>query len=391
MQFPRFQRPLVRPVSARQAVRRPAVVAALALALVLAATSFLPERTTPDDSIAPSSETGLTPQMEREIDRVVAAGRTLPQVRATGLSTSASRSRLAGQLSRCADLEGQRYCLGVGWTTRTPAQVARQLARPAVLPGRETTGDLDPLAALARTAGLTASEREAADRAELTEAARAVPKVWELRRDLEGVKVPEHLRDSLPQRRVSRTYPRRSTVMRARHASAQVRTYWCGPATIQMIGNSAGKRRNQAFWSRRLRTTTAGTAITDMVRVINRNTNYDSPERAGRYIVLDISDYTFKQWYRLMMRHVHDYRAPVVLHPVLEKRFFPYLDDDASGHFQVGRGFDKNRGRPLLGFFEPWDQSRFDPSEPFIARVQWRRAYRSYRANHEHFQHNVGV
>ena len=32
------------------------------------------------------------------------------------------------------------------------------------------------------------------------------------------------------------------------------------------------------------------------------------------------------------------------------KRYFPYLDDDASGHFQVGRGFDKNPGgEPLRG------------------------------------------
>ena len=82
------------------------------------------------------------------------------------------------------------------------------------------------------------------------------------------------------------------------------------------------------------------------------------------------------------MRHIVDYRAPLVLHPVLLKKYYPYLDDDASGHFQVGRGYNKNgAGRPLLGYFEPWNQQRFDPSEPYIGRVQWRDAYRSYRAN----------
>ena len=44
-----------------------------------------------------------------------------------------------------------------------------------------------------------------------------------------------------------------------------------------------------------------------------------------------------------------------------------------------------------LGYFEPWNQQRFDPSEPYISRVQWRGAYKSYRANQAHFQHNVGV
>ena len=93
-----------------------------------------------------------------------------------------------------------------------------------------------------------------------------------------------------------------------------------------------------------------------------------------------------------MMKHVHDYRAPVVLHPVLLNQYFPYLDDDASGHFQVGRGFDQNPGgRPKIGYFEPWDQSKFDPSEPRIARTQWQNAYKSYRANKAHFQQNVGV
>ncbi len=93
-----------------------------------------------------------------------------------------------------------------------------------------------------------------------------------------------------------------------------------------------------------------------------------------------------------MMRHVDDYKAPVVLHPILLKRFYPYLDDDASGHFQVGRGYDKTGRSPVqLSYFEPWNQQRFDPSEPYIARVQWRDAYKSYRANQAHYAHNVGV
>jgi hypothetical protein len=188
-------------------------------------------------------------------------------------------------------------------------------------------------------------------------------------------------------------YPEKFSILKESRILAQNQTYWCGPATMQAVGWSSSKqRKNQSYWARRLGTTTDGTAITDMVRVVNNKTDYDAKDKAGPYVVLDISDFTFKQWYRLMMRHVHDYRAPVVLHPVLLKQYYPYLDDDASGHFQVGRGFDQNPGgNPQLGWFEPWDQSRFDPSEPRIGRVQWRNAYRSYRANLDHFQHNVGV
>lgn len=152
------------------------------------------------------------------------------------------------------------------------------------------------------------------------------------------------------------------------------------------------ERRPQRHWARRLGTTTDGTGIWDMVRVVNRAIGYDRKDRAGPYIVLDISDWGFVKWLLLQMRHLVDYRAPLVLHPVLLKRFYPYLDDDASGHLQVGRGYDKRGDKPAhLGFLEPWNQQRFDPSEPYIARVQWRSAYKSYRANRAHYQQNIGV
>lgn len=152
-----------------------------------------------------------------------------------------------------------------------------------------------------------------------------------------------------------------------------------------------GERRSQRHWARQLGTTRAGTSITEMVRVVNDATGYDWRQHAGTYVVLDISDFTYRQWWRLMRRHVHDYAAPVVLHPLLHRKFFPYLDDDASGHFQVGRGYDQRDGKRLIGFFEPWDQSRFDPTEPRIARNQWQSAYKSYRANQAHPHHNLGV
>jgi hypothetical protein len=224
-----------------------------------------------------------------------------------------------------------------------------------------------------------------------------------LRHEIQGVELPEDFAERHPEIAAASTldqrggfgesYPTKSKILTSKVALAQNQTYWCGPATMQAIGwSSQEKRKNQSYWARRLGTTSAGTAITDMVRVVNNQTDYDDADRAGPYLVLDISDFTFKQWYRLMMRHIHDYQAPVVLHPVLLKQYYPYLDDDASGHFQVGRGFDQDPGgNRRIGYFEPWDQSRFDPSEPAIERVQWRNAYKSYRANLDHFQHNVGV
>jgi hypothetical protein len=362
----------------------------------------------------------VTPAFQHEIDRVVAAGSTVGRI-----APAATPRTLVNDVVRCATFEGQRYCLGMGWTDRTQARVragltrvaTRQAARPAVA---NATGDLSALATLRRAASLTPAARAAAQRAQLTQAARSVAKVWLLRHQIQGVRLPDRFFLRHPEvreaatapggRRTSsawspgpqsghqkvkhwRDYPSRGDVLDPKHVAQQHRSYWCGPTSMQMITwGWSHRRRSQAHWAGKLGTTTSGTSITSMVRVVNRDTGWDKPSYAGPYIVLDIRDWSFRQWMLLMARHVVDYDAPVILHPVLLARFYPYLDHDGSGHFQVGRGYRKRHGKtPLLGYFEPWNQQRFHPDEPFIDRVQWRDGYASYRANQAHFQHDLGV
>lgn len=325
----------------------------------------------PDGALRPTASA-----LEREVDRVLAEGRA-------PVSPDAAPATLVQRLVRCADLGTERYCLGIGFTRRTQAQVQRSvtgaLTRAALRRGgAESTGDLDVLASLRRTAAMPTAERLAAEEEELTLAAASVDKASTVQ---------------AAQTKTHADYPQRSTVMRPGRTMEQRRTYWCGPATMQMIHWGWHQdRRGQKFWADRLGTTTSGTALAEVVRQINATTGWDRPRRAGTYIMLDVSDYTYSEWFLLQMRHVEDYRAPLVLHPILLKRYYPYLDDDASGHFQVGRGYDKRGDEPaLVGYFEPWNQQRFDPSEPYIARVQWRSAYKSYRANLAHPHQNIGV
>jgi len=188
-------------------------------------------------------------------------------------------------------------------------------------------------------------------------------------------------------------YPTKGLILDPTRVAEQVRSYWCGPTSMQMIAwGWKGEDRGQDHWATKLGTTTSGTSIFDMVRVTNGNTGWDLPSHAGKYVVLDIGDFTYEQWLLLNMRHIVDYRAPLIYHPVLLKQFYPYLDDDASGHYQVGRGYLERADRPTeVSYFEPWNQQRFDPSEPFISRVQWRDAFKSYRGNLAHPAHNIGV
>ncbi len=414
---------------------RPRTIAIGAFALLLAAAPLVPRGGGDEGALRPSGEQkpaallpadavgygAVTPDLQREIDRVVHEGLALGRV-----SARRTPEQAAADLVRCADFAGQRYCLHTGWTTSDPAEVRTRVAVAArSLAARPTsttapTGDLDVLDTLRRTAALDPTARADAERAELTRAARSVAKVWLLRHEIEGVKVPAAFLDDHPEARATaptaargstattssatttpqaariktlRDYPQRGEILSTRRVAEQERTYWCGPTTMQMIAWSWKKYdAGQAHWADRLGTTTQGTAITDMVRVVNSSTGWDRPEYAGPYIPLDIGDYSFPQWKLLLMRHIVDYKAPIVLHPILLQEFYPYLDDDASGHFQVGRGYDKRGHKTLtIGYFEPWNQQRFDPSEPYIDRVQWRQAYKSFRANQAHFQHNLGV
>ncbi|MCW2772921.1 MAG: hypothetical protein JWN91_1247 [Nocardioides sp.] len=440
---------------------RPRTIAIGALVLLLAAAPFIP-RGDDDEGFTPSGDgkygalgtsttagfSKLTPAMQAEIDRVVDAGRALG--RTSGKQTP---EQLAAGLVRCAEFEGQRYCLGTGWTEDTQQQVQARMATAArTVAARRSpvvnTGDLDARAALARMARMSPAARAAADRAELTMAARSVAKVWLLRHEIEGVPLPANFLADHPEARAVATapaakptttpppntaspskspsptrspsksptrtpsktptaassanpgpvktqadYPGRSAILNIKQVAAQTRTYWCGPTSMQMIAwGWRNRKQSQEHWAQRLGTTTSGTSIYDMVRVVNQSTGWDGKDHAGPYVVLDIGKYSFTQWELLMMRHIHDYQAPVVLHPILLKQFYPYVDDDASGHFQVGRGYAKNGDKPdALSYFEPWNQHRFDPSEPTIARVQWRSAYKSYRGNQAHYAHNVGV
>lgn len=441
----------------------PKTIAVIALLLLLAATPFVPRGDDDEGAIVPSGErpdaplaatAGLgrvTPAMQAEIDRVVAQGRA-----AGRLSGKQTPDALVRSLVRCADLEGQRYCLGAGWTEDSESQVRARMTTAARAVAARTssvgsTGDLDALALLRREATLSPAARAAQEREELTLAARSVAKVWLLRHDLEGVPLPAGFLERHPEAAVATTgeqpvarasatsttsptasptksptksptasptktptktpssspssspssppvktqadYPERAVVLDPDQVAEQTTTYWCGPTSMQMITwGWKGVDKGQSYWAGKLGTTSSGTAITDMVRVVNSSTGWDRRDHAGPYIVLDIAKYSFNKWITLIMRHVVDYKAPIVMHPILSKRFFPYLDDDGSGHYQVGRGYSKRGDHPTaISYFEPWNQQRFDPSEPFIKRVQWRTAYKSYRANEAHFQHNIGV
>src|SRR3954469_2680391 len=215
-------------------------IALAALALVLALLPFVPRGGGDDEgairkAAVPARQAPLTAgygrltaAARREIDRVVASDAARP------LSGRTPTRTLVGTLLRCAVFEGQRYCLGTGWTDRTQARVQRSTttvaarqARPATAaraPTRQapgttaaTTGDLSMVAALRQAAALSPQQRAARQTAELVRAARSVAKVWLLRHQIQGLPLPPHFFARHPE---VRRHPGAGTSARASTTSA---------------------------------------------------------------------------------------------------------------------------------------------------------------------------
>ena len=141
---------------------RARTIAIGALVLMLAATPFIPRGDDDDGAIRPAART----RPARAADRRLGRSRRRSSARSTGSSRPGrpvglspdAGSHLADELVRCADFDGQRYCLGSGWTDDTQAQV-RAAWRRRRSPGRPpdtgtNTGDLSARR-LAQAARLT--------------------------------------------------------------------------------------------------------------------------------------------------------------------------------------------------------------------------------------------
>ena len=189
------------------------LLGAALLVLLLALTPLIP-RGDDGDGLRPSGRQQswdladapgagkVTPAMRAEIDRVVDEARTVGRT-----SGKPSPEALVDELVRCADLEGQTYCLGLGWTDQTESEVRARMrvaARSARTSTAETTGDLDVLGELRRTASLSPAARARAERAELVMAARSVAKVWMLRHAIQGVPLPADFLERTPRPEQSR-------------------------------------------------------------------------------------------------------------------------------------------------------------------------------------------
>ncbi|MFF0267360.1 C39 family peptidase [Kribbella sp. NPDC004536] len=330
---------------------------------------------------------------------------------------SADTSAQAASMLRCFKLETENYCLGLGFVDQVPTGAQRHalMEQPSLRAADEVgaeqdipTGDLTPAAFVAQRAALPKSRRVTAELDEMQSAWNGREKARELRELAEANTPPPNAEEEgtpepsaglgrptaeatptsgptstptatptvTPTIVPTRTAPTTGTpttpvpttpaapvvvpgsayIMKG-YQTSQEKGYWCGPATFQSIDWADDNQKDtQASWAKDLGSTTGGTAISSMVQQTNLKTSW--PKSAGTYIVQSVSTWNAQTFFAVHQKHLGVYKAPVIEHVQLLKRYFPYLAFNHSGHYQVGRGYDKKNG--TIAIFEVFNERRFN-------------------------------
>ncbi|GAA0599906.1 hypothetical protein HPO96_34775 [Kribbella sandramycini] len=311
---------------------------------------------------------------------------------------AADTATQAAAMLRCFKLETENYCLGLGFVDQIPtgAQLQETMSEPDVEADDESgveqdiaTGDLTPQSFVAERAGLPRSQRVDVELSEMEaawagrEKARAlrlleVPAEGDAAADADPesgaaagtptptptvqpprtppTAQPPTTAPKPPPVRVVKP-PKSSYIMKGFQTS-QEKGYWCGPATFQSIDWADDKQKDtQASWGKDLGTTSSGTGIYAMVKQTNLKTNWD--QAAGTYIVQSVKNWNAQKFFTVHQNHLGDGQpAPIIEHTQLLKRYFPYLAFNHSGHYQVGRGYDRAKG--TIAIFEVFNERRFN-------------------------------
>ncbi|WP_371403116.1 C39 family peptidase [Kribbella sp. NBC_00662] len=328
---------------------------------------------------------------------------------------SADKAEQAESMLRCFKLETENYCLGLGFVDKLPtgAQLESLVSPPTLRAADEAgveqdipTGDLTPADFVAQRAAMPKSARVSAELDEMQAAWNGREKARELRELVQANTPPvnpqepgsssaasqeeagdQASRESaapaptttatptvVPTRTAPTVAPSKPVPTAPTTPAAPVKTpasayimkgfqtsqekgYWCGPATFQSIDWADDNQKDtQASWAKDLGSTTGGTAISAMVKQTNVKTAW--PKSAGTYIVQNVSDWNAQTFFAVHQKHLGVYKAPVIEHVQLLKRYFPYLAFNHSGHYQVGRGYDKANG--TIAIFEVFNERRFN-------------------------------
>lgn len=166
----------------------------------------------------------------------------------------------------------------------------------------------------------------------------------------------------------------------------QERNDFCAPATFQSIDGADDQGYNsQWYWDDYVGWYNSNGTFTGSVYMIrdsiNSYTGWDNV--AGTYAVTSSAGEGASWYFDVHQINVGIDGAPLVDHVKLYAEWFPYIDENHSGHFQTGRGYSRNSN--TISYFEPYDALRWgDPSGVSSGKIQYLNYSNLYGANQEY-------
>lgn len=169
----------------------------------------------------------------------------------------------------------------------------------------------------------------------------------------------------------------------------QVSSIYCGPATLQSIdGGDDGGFNSQSFWSDVLNTDAQnGTAISDLVTAINDYTGWDN--KHGAYRVIDTDGWGATYYFSHHKVNIGSYGSVLVDHVQLRNEYFTYLAKDHNGHFQTARGYSESSN--TIAIFEPYDERDWTSGGNYTGKHQYVHYQNAYQANQAYPSWNTNV
>ncbi len=351
---------------------------------------------------------------------------------------------LAADLLRCTDIEREQYCFGVGFTDLKPGSPEWQRWLSVALAQEDSdTGDMSLATYLQIRARLSSAELRELEREEFIRAHAAVgsvklgnylgkrepipagfferyplldiaegsPQAAALRKaartgeplDLSAFYMPtdaeiqEEVRllgtfqpGALPTQQAYSSSPYYRHII-PHYYREQIKSYYCGPATMETFADAAGSLRDQYYWADKLGTEALGyTSIWSLIPTINDYTNWSASYHGGPYAVVSVNG-PGKDINWFVAQHeirIGIYAAPIVEHVLLHTNYFDYLRYNHGGHYQTGRGYSHING--TISIFEPYDEQKWSSGGYHTGKPQSVSFYDMWRATYDHPQQNFG-
>lgn len=157
--------------------------------------------------------------------------------------------------------------------------------------------------------------------------------------------------------------------------------YWCAPASVkQVLHYVNGRSESQSYYASKLRTTTAGTDMTVIPKVLN-------DEIGEKIYAYDGNIKSFRRWELNILTAIKD-QYPPILDIKIDKKHKEYFGYESEGHFVNIAGHQRLSNGNYLKVTDPCERTILRPAGTYPDKTtsEWVKIDHVYNCNMLHFR-----